>query len=112
MPPGEEEAAVQFYGDVLGLDTGRRSRRSWRRAAASGSAAPSIEVHLGVEDRFQPGERRRTRRSSSGRLGRAPGPDRARPAIRVSEDEVQLEGFHRVYVRDPFGNRLELIEPV
>ena len=29
-----------------------------------------------------------------------------------SEDEVQLEGFHRVYVRDPFGNRLELIEPV
>ena len=25
-------------------------------------------------------------------------------------DTVQLEGFDRVYVRDPFGNRLELIE--
>jgi hypothetical protein len=26
-------------------------------------------------------------------------------------DTVQIEGFHRVYVRDPFGNRVELIEP-
>ena len=26
-------------------------------------------------------------------------------------DDVQLEGFHRVHVRDPFGNRLELVEP-
>jgi len=24
----------------------------------------------------------------------------------------ELEGFHRVYVRDPFGNRIELIEPL
>jgi hypothetical protein len=26
-------------------------------------------------------------------------------------DTVEMEGFHRVYVRDPFGNRVELIEP-
>ena len=28
----------------------------------------------------------------------------------VKEDEP-LEGFHRVYVDDPFGNRIELLEP-
>jgi CheY-like chemotaxis protein len=27
-------------------------------------------------------------------------------------DDVPLEGFHRCHVRDPFGNRLELVEPI
>jgi len=26
-------------------------------------------------------------------------------------DDVPLEGYHRCHVRDPFGNRLELVEP-
>ena len=26
-------------------------------------------------------------------------------------DDVELPGFIRVYVADPFGNRLELLEP-
>ena len=29
---------------------------------------------------------------------------------RIDED-VQLEGYRRFHVRDPFGNRLELVEP-
>jgi hypothetical protein len=29
----------------------------------------------------------------------------------VKEDEP-LEGFHRIYVDDPCGNRIELLEPV
>jgi hypothetical protein len=30
--------------------------------------------------------------------------------VRVSEDEP-LDGYFRVYVDDPFGNRIELMEP-
>jgi len=30
--------------------------------------------------------------------------------LAVSDDP--LEGFHRIYVDDPFGNRLELMEPL
>ena len=30
---------------------------------------------------------------------------------RIDED-VQVEGYRRFHVRDPFGNRLELIEPL
>ena len=26
-------------------------------------------------------------------------------------DDVPLEGYHRCHVRDPFGNRIELVEP-
>ena len=28
----------------------------------------------------------------------------------LKEDEP-LEGYHRIYVDDPFGNRIELLEP-
>jgi catechol 2,3-dioxygenase-like lactoylglutathione lyase family enzyme len=28
------------------------------------------------------------------------------------KDDEPLEGYHRVYVDDPFGNRIELLEPV
>jgi hypothetical protein len=30
--------------------------------------------------------------------------------VEIVSDEP-LEGYHRVYVYDPFGNRLELLEP-
>jgi hypothetical protein len=33
------------------------------------------------------------------------------PGVNVVDDEP-LEGFTRVYVNDPFGNRIELLEPV
>jgi catechol 2,3-dioxygenase-like lactoylglutathione lyase family enzyme len=107
MPAGEEEAAVRFYGTVLGLEQIPRPLTLspdggvWFRRR-------DLEVHLGVEERFSPAVK-------------------AHPAFLVSDveglrsriesagyrvtDTVQLEGFHRVYVRDPFGNRVELIEP-
>lgn len=107
MPPGEEEAAVTFYGTVLGLE---RIERPLTLSPAGGVwfRHRGLEVHLGVEETFTPAVRAhpaflvtnieglRTRIESAG--------------FRVT-DTVQLEGFHRVYVRDPFGNRVELIEP-
>jgi catechol 2,3-dioxygenase-like lactoylglutathione lyase family enzyme len=107
MPPGEEEAAMRFYGGLLGLDL----------FAKPDSLAPrgglwfrgqSVEVHLGLEETFVPAVRAHPAFLVSGletlrsRLEAA--------GLRIDED-VQLEGYHRFYVRDPFGNRLELIEP-
>jgi catechol 2,3-dioxygenase-like lactoylglutathione lyase family enzyme len=107
MPAGEEEAARRFYGTVLGLAEVPRPR-SLSPAGGVWFVRDGLEVHLGVEERFTPA-------------------DKAHPALlvdglekvraRIEEagyrvtDTVQLEGFHRVYVRDPFGNRVELIEP-
>ena len=110
MPHGEEQAAVKFYGYCSGSSRSR-SHRSSRREAGSGSGGPSIEFHLGVEDGFRPATKAHPAFMVEGlerccaRLGCGGHPGRC-------EDEVQLAGFHRVYVRDPFGNRIELIEPV
>jgi catechol 2,3-dioxygenase-like lactoylglutathione lyase family enzyme len=108
MPPGEERAAVDFYEGVLGLQQVTKPPELadhggvWFRQG-------DLEVHLGVEEGFQPAlkahpaflvedlDRMRARVEMSG--------------FKVIESE-QFSGFHRVHVRDPFGNRLELIEPV
>ena len=108
MPPGEEQAAIDFYAGVLGLEHVAKPPELADRGGAWFRSG-ELEVHLGVEEGFQPAlkahpaflvedlERMRARVEMSG--------------FRVIESE-QFSGFHRVHVRDPFGNRLELIEPV
>ena len=71
---------------------------------------PYPDEKLGVEDGFHPATKAHPAFMVEGLDHLLTRLDTA--GIRVSEDEVQLEGFHRVYVRDPFGNRIELIEPV
>ena len=108
MPPGEEEAAIEFYGGVLGLDQVPKPAELSDRGGVWFRSG-QLEVHLGVEEGFQPAmkahpaflvedlERMRARVEMSG--------------YKVIESE-QFSGFRRVHVRDPFGNRLELIEAV
>jgi catechol 2,3-dioxygenase-like lactoylglutathione lyase family enzyme len=106
MPPGEEDAAIEFYGDVLGLDEVARPPELADRGGVWFRSG-DLQVHLGVEEGFQPAmkahpaflvedlERMRARVEMSG--------------YKVIESE-QFSGFRRVHIRDPFGNRLELIE--
>ncbi len=106
MPPGQEEAASAFYAGALGM---QQVPKPGHLAARGGCwfRGDGFELHLGVEEGF---------RASA----------KAHPAIRVEglsalrtamatagadvTDDTQLEGHDRCYVRDPFGNRLELIE--
>jgi len=83
MPAGREDDARAFYGGAL-------------------------EIHLGVDQDFRPARK-------------------AHPAIIVDGlaelsrrlveggyevvDDTQLEGHERCYGFDPFGNRLEFLEP-
>ena len=108
MPEGEEEAALKFYGAFLGLTQVAKPPELaprgglWFRDEA-------LEVHLGIEEPFTP-----ARKAHPAFLVRNLATLRARietAGYRVTDD-VALEGFHRCHVRDPFGNRLELVEPV
>ncbi len=108
VPPGELGRAVAFYADVLGL-------REVPRPAESGSgegawlADGDVQVHLGADEGF------------------APAP-KAHPAFRVDgfdalvarcaaagvlvSEAASLAGRRRAHLRDPFGNRIELVEDV
>jgi catechol 2,3-dioxygenase-like lactoylglutathione lyase family enzyme len=107
MPAGREAEARAFYGGLLGIP----ERAKPPELAARGGAwfeSGALKIHLGVDPEFRPARKAhpallvRDLRGLVGRLAAA-------AAVAVVEDP--LDGFDRVYVDDPFGNRLELLEP-
>jgi catechol 2,3-dioxygenase-like lactoylglutathione lyase family enzyme len=107
MPAGREDEARAFYEGLLGV---AQVPKPPHLAARGGCwfEDGDLKVHLGVEADFRPARK-------------------AHPALLVEDladlvrrladhgvpvrDDEPLEGYHRVYVDDPFGNRLELMEP-
>ena len=107
MPAGGEALARAFYEGALGIpevpkppDLAKRGGCWFERG--------ELKIHLGVERDFRPARK-------------------AHPALHVQDlprlieklqglgyalkEDEPLEGFHRIYVDDPFGNRIELLEP-
>jgi catechol 2,3-dioxygenase-like lactoylglutathione lyase family enzyme len=107
MPSGEEAKARAFYEGVLGLT----EKLKPPNLAARGGAwfeRDDVRVHVGVDKDF----RAATKAHVGFLVDELPAlVARCREAgYRVVDDEP-LEGFERAYVFDPFGNRLEFMEP-
>ena len=106
MPAGEEASARRFYGEVLGLEEIPKPAS----LAGPGGAwfrGGSVELHLGVEDDFRPARKAHPAfrvRGLTGLIRRCV--DAGHPVERA----VPVPGVERVFVHDPFGNRIELVE--
>lgn len=108
MPAGGEEMARGFYIGLLGFAEAAKPKQLAGRGGCWFTAGP-VKLHLGVEADFAPARK-------------------AHPAIVVDDlqalrsrlaaagcaikDDVALEGVERMFVADPFGNRIELLEKV
>lgn len=108
MPPGHEDEARSFYSGLLGIDEAPKPPHLAARGGCWFERG-NLKIHLGVETDFRPARK-------------------AHPALLVDDlpalvevlraagapvrDDEPLEGYDRVYVDDPFGNRIELMEPV
>jgi len=106
MPPGGEDAARAFYGGVLALDEVAKPAE----LAARGGVwfrSGALNLHLGVEADFRP-----ARKAHPALLveGLARYLARARAAKCRIVDDDPLPGYARIFLDDPFGNRLELME--
>ena len=105
MPAGREAEARAFYGGLLGIPERAKPAELAKRGGAWFESG-GVKIHLGVEADFRPARKAhpallvRGLRGLVERFGAA--------GVAVIEDP--LEGFDRVYVDDPFGNRLELME--
>jgi catechol 2,3-dioxygenase-like lactoylglutathione lyase family enzyme len=107
MPAAGEDQARAFYQDALGIPEVPKPPHLARRGGCW-FERDTLKIHLGVEADFRPARK-------------------AHPALLVEDlsaleatlrslgytvrDDEPLEGYHRVYVDDPFGNRIELMEP-
>ena len=106
MPAGREADAREFYCRLLGMAEVRKPPALAQRGGAwfeSGAA----KIHLGVETDFRPARKAHPALLVRDLRGLV---DRLR-AAGVDVVEEPNEGHFRVYVDDPFGNRVELMEP-
>lgn len=107
IPLASEDRARGFYVGVLGfMEVPKPSNMADRKSIWF--TAGSVSLHLGIEADFHPAKR-------------------AHPALVVADldkildacareritvkPDVSFDGFRRVHIFDPFGNRLELMEP-
>lgn len=107
MPAGGEDDARAFYSGLLGLPEVPKPAHLAARGGCWFEDA-ELKLHLGVDEDFRP-----ARKAHPALLvaGLADLLDRLRAAgVRIVDDEP-LEGYDRAYVDDPFGNRIELMEP-
>jgi len=107
MPAGGEDQARAFYRDVLGFEEVAKPKALSGRGGVWFQSG-TVQIHLGVDPEFRPATK-------------------AHPALRVEglpafivrctkaghpvERDVPLPGMERVRMNDPFGNRIELVEP-
>ena len=108
MPAGREDEAVAFYEGLLGIPQVPKPPHLAVRGGCWFERG-DLKVHLGVEADFRPAAK-------------------AHPALLVDDldalirtvtaaghrvvDDEPLEGYDRAYVDDPFGNRIELLQPI
>ena len=108
MPAGREAEAVDFYEGLLGIPQVPKPPHLAVRGGCWFERG-ELKVHLGVDQNFRPATK-------------------AHPAFVVDDvralaatiaaaghtvvDDEPLDGYDRVYVSDPFGNRIELMEPL
>lgn len=108
MPPGKEPDARAFYSDVLGLVEEPKPANLARRGGVwfRGGA---LRLHLGVDADFRPATKAHPAILVRGLAQLA---EKCRTAGFPPVTDEPLAGFHRLYVFDPFGNRIELLEPI
>ena len=106
MPAGREAEARAFYSGLLGIP---EITKPPALAARGGAWFESgrVKVHLGVDADFRPAQKAHAGLLVSGLETLIE--ELRHAGYKVAEDEP-LEGYFRVYVNDPFGNRLELME--
>lgn len=109
VPKGAEAAAREFYCDLLGFreiekpDSLKGRGGLWVQLGA-------VQVHIGTEEGV---DRRATKAHIAYEVDDAAG-WLARLQARGIEiaDSIPIPGYQRFEFRDPFGNRVEFIQPV
>jgi len=108
MPAGRENDARAFYRDMLGIPEIVKPPQLASRGGCWFEAA-EVKVHLGVEKDFAPARKAHPAfivddlAALAGKLEHA--------GYRLAGD-TPLEGYDRIFVDDPFGNRIELLQPL
>jgi catechol 2,3-dioxygenase-like lactoylglutathione lyase family enzyme len=106
-PKGSEPAAREFYGAILGLPEIEKPV-SLRARGGCWFRCGDQQLHIGVEPDFHPAKKAHPAFAVSD-LATVREALEAR-AVKITDDN-SLPGTLRFYAEDPWGNRLEFLEP-
>jgi catechol 2,3-dioxygenase-like lactoylglutathione lyase family enzyme len=107
MPAGGEDKARAFYVNVLGFTETPKPAELAKRGGAW-FQSNNVQLHLGVEADFKPARKAHPAfivsdlESLIGKVQDA--------GYEIDTSQPPLDGYTRVHVFDPFGNRIELME--
>jgi catechol 2,3-dioxygenase-like lactoylglutathione lyase family enzyme len=107
MPPGGEDRAREFYQGVLGIPEVPKPADMAKRGGCWFERA-ELKVHLGVEQEFRPARKAHPAFIVSDLLALVA---QLRSAGSPLTEDRSLAQYYRFFVDDPFGNRIELMEP-
>lgn len=106
--PGCEEQARKFYGELLGLLEIEKPPELKKRGGVWFEVGDQ-QLHIGVEEGFTAPKKAHPAFSVAGL-------DALREKLNAAGYETQEDelfiGYNRFYVHDPFGNRIEFVEPL
>jgi catechol 2,3-dioxygenase-like lactoylglutathione lyase family enzyme len=108
MPEGQEQEARAFFTSVLSMaEIDKPAVLAARGGAWFRSGA--VDLHLGIEEAFRP-----ARKAHPGIL--VADLDDLGSRLRSTGQDVSWDshfpGYRRIYAHDPFGNRLEFLQPI
>ena len=109
IPRGAEDAARQFYCDLLGLSEIAKPPSLAGRGGLW-LMAGDFPVHIGAEDGV---ERSQTKAHLAYEVEGLEGWRQVLLSAEIAlETQPPLPGFNRFLFRDPFGNRVEFLEKI
>ena len=107
MPPGGEAKARAFYEGALGIPEVKKPANLVKRGGCWFERG-ALKIHLGVEADFRPARKAHPALIVEDLASLQAALTAAGHRVRTDEP---LEGYTRIFVDDPFGNRIELMEP-
>ncbi|PAD20247.1 VOC family protein [Terribacillus saccharophilus] len=105
-PKGSEEQAREFFVGIFGFEEIEKPANLQARGGVWFSCNDII-VHMGVEEPFSPARKAHPAFEVEGLLSLRRYLDKHDVDF---SDDADLPGADRIYVNDPFGNRLEFLE--
>jgi catechol 2,3-dioxygenase-like lactoylglutathione lyase family enzyme len=108
MPAGGEPEAVAFYEGLLGIPNVPKPPHLAVRGGCWFEDG-ALKIHLGVEADFRAARKAHPALVVDGLRTLVATLQEAGATLKQDEP---LDGYDRVYVDDPFGNRIELMEPI
>lgn len=107
MPAGGEAAARRFYGAIFGL---REIEKPEPLRARGGVwfQSSTLQLHLGVDPDFVPATKAHVAFEV---VDLDAARQRCLAAGHPVRDDGDLPGYARFYTDDPFGNRVEILQP-